>query len=347
MDSFKDLDEKIGHVDRPHTIEDLNSMLSDSQELNEFIYALKGIDWRTDEEIRTPYPDLAREFDVDKVSPSEFRWALKSVKGDYYDRMSNPVVLYRYVGGDPNDVDEEDLGHCWARDSIGIITYLKNQQDYLGSSRKLFSGSDRPCGTVFVGKTTLDNIDWIAEALLSIWGWDSSERELRVWDTSKVEIVQKKTYTSREMDSILSGLKSFGLDEVDVEYGTSGETQPFSWFKDMRDSDRKVHYVFYNVFQGKEVDEDWFYDKTDELSEEYLEEHGYDAYSELVKNGTMLGYLIHRSNVSEEERNEAMKKYDSLISLGNSMSEEKADSVNWQETLLNYLYGKEEVAYKK
>ena len=354
MEKFSDLREKIGHVDRPHTIDDIKEIRA-SKGVWAFLRDCKDYRDEYDNHIYPKYPDLKGEFNVDKVSVGDLCQAFDQMV-EYYDSLSDYQSIFRlvkdYEGSDK--IDETNIGHCWSRSMRGLRSYIHNQNSYGGKETSRLAHSDRKIWKLFVGETHKDNVDWVAEAFLSIWGWTdaSNEHELRIWDISKVKVLKIVDLSSAEVDGMLHS-DSMVVDLSDIEFtgdSPSGETQPFSWFKNLRNSNRDIVHAYGDLFLKKEADEKWCDDTLGDFLDEYYDEHfgeqGGEAYIEWL-NSSMAVYLLRRTSPTKEGKKQAEDIYDSLISLGDSMPKEKADSINWQETTMNYLFGKNEIVYKK
>ena len=157
---------------------------------------------------------------------------------EYYETLSDYQPVYRLVhewlGSDR--VDTENIGHCWARSFSGLSHYLSNMNSYAGVQSSRLKAGDKKIWKLFIGETHKDNIDWIAEAFLDIWGWtsDSDENELRVWDPSKVRVLKALDLSNNEINELLHGNGDRAIDWNNLGFTknrSTGETMTFEEFK--------------------------------------------------------------------------------------------------------------------
>lgn len=347
MESFNDLYEKIEHPDRPHTIEDVRKLRA-TRSVSDFFRDCKGYhDSRYDEDVPSKYPDIDSEFNLDNMTASDLCDAFDRMM-EYYDTLSDYQPIYRlvYDWKGVEAIDEKDIGYCWSRSLSGLRHYIYNCNSYGGKETSRLSDGDDKKWKLFIGETHKDNVDWVAEAFLDIWGWagDSDENELRVWNISKVRVLKVIDMSNTEVNNLLHGE---GDREIDwdslgfTEDKSTGETLSFEAFKKMVEDNPKtmIKKVLFPLWQIKERDIEWFRDF------EYDKELpiGFGP-SDREGSNTVVNRVFNNSNYTKEDYERTQKALQKVVEVGEGMSD--PDTVNWSATLLMYCLGREEIIHK-
>lgn len=347
METLSNLHERIGHVDRPYSIEDLKQ-LRRTKNVSTFLKDARGYhDDYYDEDVPSKYPDLASEFNLDNVTVGDLCDAFDRMI-EYYDTLSDYQPIYRlvsdYRGSDY--IDAQDAGHCWARSLSGLRHYIYNSNSYGGNETSRLSAGNKKRWKFFIGETHIDNIDWIAEAFLDIWGWtsDSDENELRIWDTSKVRILKVLDLSNTEVNSLLHGDEDLAIDWKNLDFTedkSTGETMTFEEFKKLIEDNPKrlISSVLFPLWQNKEVDVEWFDDFIDEKELPI----GYGIFDAEGYN-TVVNRVFHNNNYTKEDYQRTSQAAQRVVEIGERMS--NPDEVNWAATLLTYCVDKGEIIKK-
>lgn len=88
------------------------------------------------------------------------------------------ITLYRGIElmGDA-EPDADHPGICWTFDKKTAINFVNQFDDD--------DPNNAPC--ILTGKTKISNVDWLVSLLLN--ADEPDEKEIRIWDDSKIEII--------------------------------------------------------------------------------------------------------------------------------------------------------------